>query len=130
MLIPLLAAQVAAAARNGPCTAAEARCTQFVTLKGGPARSMVYTTYPLDRRNDRIRRALIMIHGTNRNADRYFRSATAPAFLAGAVDDAIVIAPRIASADGSCRDTLAANEVSWGRGGDGWRPGGGSPGEN
>src|SRR4051812_27009434 len=112
MFTLLLLAQVSAASGTVPCTAAEPKCTQFVTLKGGPARSMVYTPYPLDRRNDRIRRALIMIHGTNRNADRYFRSATAAAFLAGAVDDAIVIAPRIASADGSCRDTLAADEVS------------------
>jgi len=124
----LLLAQIAAAATPAvPCTAAEARCTQFVTLQGGPARSMVYTTYPLDKRNDRIRRALIMIHGTNRNADRYFRSATAAAFLAGALEDAIVIAPRIASADGSCRDTLDTNEVSWSCGGDSWRSGGVSP---
>src|SRR3982751_6445981 len=101
MLTLLLAAQLTAAV-NTPCTAAEARCTQFVQLKGGPARSLVYTTYPLDTRNDRIRRALIMVHGTNRNADHYFRTATGAAFLAGALDDAIVIAPRFASADASC----------------------------
>jgi len=127
MLTLLLLAQVTATSANAPCTAAEPRCTQFVTLKGGPARSMVYSTYPLDKRNDRIRRALVMIHGTNRNADRYFRSATSAAFLAGALDDSIVIAPRIASADGNCRDTLEANEVSWSCGGDSWRSGGVSP---
>src|SRR3954452_2424281 len=125
MLILLLAAQVAAAgAANAPCTAAEAKCTQFVTLKGGPARSLVYTTYRLDTRNERIRRALIMVHGTNRNADHYFRTATSAAFLAGALDDTIVISPRIASADGSCKDTLAPGEVSWSCGGDSWRSGG------
>ena len=123
----LLIAQVTAAASSTPCTAAEAKCTQFVTLKGGPARSLVYTTYPLDKRNDRIRRALIMVHGTNRNADHYFRTATTAAFLAGALDDAIVIAPRVASADGSCHDTLDTNEVSWSCGGDSWRSGGVSP---
>ena len=131
MLTLLVVAQISAQISTGPaaapCTAAEPRCTQFVTLKGGPARSMVYTTYPLDRRNDRIRRALVMIHGTNRNADRYFRSATSAAFLAGALDDSIVIAPRIASADGNCRDKLDANEVSWSCGGDSWRSGGVSP---
>src|SRR4051812_42366809 len=128
MLILLLAAQVAAAgAANAPCTAAEAKCTQFVALKGGPSRSLVYTTYPLDRRNARIRRALIMVHGTNRNADHYFRTATTAAFLAGALDDAIVIAPRIASAEGSCHDQLAANEVSWSCSGDSWRSGGSAP---
>jgi pimeloyl-ACP methyl ester carboxylesterase len=126
MFTLLLAAQVAAAA-NAPCTAAESKCTAFVTLKGGPARSLVYATYPLDKANPGIRRALIMIHGTNRNADHYFRTATTAAFLAGALADTIVIAPRIASADGSCHDTLATNEVSWSCGGDSWRSGGASP---
>ena len=127
MLTLLLLAQVTAGMPAAPCTAAEARCTQFVTLKGGPARSMVYTTYPLDKPNPNVRRALVMVHGTNRNADRYFRSATSAAFLAGALEDSIVIAPRIASADGSCRDTLETNEVSWSCGGDSWRSGGVSP---
>jgi hypothetical protein len=127
MLTLLLAAQVTAAAANAPCTVAEARCTQFVTLKGGPARSLIYTTYPLDTTNPNIRRALIMVHGTNRNADHYFRTATTAAFLAGALGDAIVIAPRIASAEGSCHDRLEPNEVSWSCGGDSWRSGGVSP---
>jgi hypothetical protein len=48
-----------------------------------------------------------MVHGTNRNADHYFQTAAAAAFLAAALDDAVVIAPRVASADGSCRDALA-----------------------
>ena len=127
MLTLLLAVQVTAAAANAPCTAAETKCTQFVTLKGGPARSLVYTTYPLDKANANVRRALIMVHGTNRNADHYFRTATTAAFLAGALEDSIVIAPRIASAEGSCHDTLAPNEVSWSCGGDSWRSGGVSP---
>ena len=36
-----------------------------------------------------------MVHGTNRNADHYFDTAKAAAFLAGAIDDTVVIAPRI-----------------------------------
>ena len=56
---------------------------------------MIYTSYSLDRPNDRIQRALIMVHGTNRNADQYFATAMVAAFLAGAVEDTIVIAPRI-----------------------------------
>jgi pimeloyl-ACP methyl ester carboxylesterase len=65
-----------------------------------------------------------MVHGTNRNADHYFSTAVTAAFLAGALDDSIVISPRIASAAGSCKDTLAANEVSWSCTGDSWRSGG------
>jgi hypothetical protein len=85
---------------------------------------MVYTSYPLSTANPQITRAFIMVHGTNRDADNYFRTALAAAFLAGALDDTVVIAPRIASAAGSCHDQLASNEVSWSCGGDSWRSGG------
>jgi len=113
-----------ASAQAAPCTSATPGCTEWVALGTGPARSLVYRTYPLTVRNDRIRRALIMVHGTLRNPDRYFRTATTAAFLAGALDDTVVIAPRIASADGRCKDALAPNEVSWACGGDSWRSGG------
>jgi hypothetical protein len=65
-----------------------------------------------------------MVHGTNRNADHYFSTAVSAAFLASALEDSIVIAPRIASAAGSCHDALADNEVSWSCTGDSWRSGG------
>jgi pimeloyl-ACP methyl ester carboxylesterase len=107
------------------CTTAMPDCTGWVTF-GGSARSMVYRTYSLDATNVGIRRALIMVHGTNRNADHYFTTATAAAFLAGAIDDTVVIAPRIASSDRNCTDTLAPNEVSWSCAGDSWRSGGNS----
>ena len=123
-LLLILALQGGAAPSNGPCTAATATCTEWVQLGGGPARSLIYRTYPLDTRNDRVRRALVMVHGTNRNPDHYFETATAAAFIARALDDTIVIAPRVASADGNCRDTLAENEISWSCGGDSWRSGG------
>jgi pimeloyl-ACP methyl ester carboxylesterase len=114
----------APAAAAPPCTAATSACTEWVTLGGGPARSLIYRTRALDARNDDVRRALIMVHGTNRNADHYFSTAATAAFLAGAVDDAVVIVPRIASAAGSCHDALAPNEVSWSCTGDSWRSGG------
>src|SRR4051812_46742580 len=101
MGILLLLAQLTTGAASAACTTAAAPCTEWVQVGGGPARSLIYRTHSLDRRNDRITRALIMVHGTNRNADHYFQTATAAAFLAGALDDAIVIAPRVASADGS-----------------------------
>lgn len=107
-----------------PCTTATPECTEWVTIGKGPARSLIYRTYSLDTRNDQITRALIMVHGTNRNADHYFDSARAAAFLAGAINDTVVISPRIASNNGSCKDELAANEVSWSCGGDSWKSGG------
>src|SRR5262245_2552760 len=131
MRLSLVFVVAAAASVSGPtrataaaCTTATAPCTEWVALGSGPARSLIYRTYSLDTRNDSIRRALVMVHGTNRNADHYFATATAAAFLAGAVDDTVVISPRIASAAGTCRDMLDANEVSWSCTGDSWRSGG------
>src|SRR5215467_4272934 len=95
-----------------PCTKVEP-CTDWVTLNGGPWKGKVYTTYPLNRENPQITRAFIMIHGTNRDADNYFRTALAAAFLGNALQDTVVIAPRIASAAGNCHDKLDENEVSW-----------------
>lgn len=115
------------------CTTATSACTEWVVLGGGPARSLIYRTHSLDSRNDAIQRALIMVHGTNRNADHYFATATAAAFLAGAIDDTVVISPRIASnsqargrGTGGCNDVLDVNEVNWSCGGDSWRSGGNS----
>jgi pimeloyl-ACP methyl ester carboxylesterase len=117
----------AGASRAAACTTANERCTEWVTLGSGSARSLIYRSLPLDARNERVRRALVMIHGAGRNADHNFSTAVAAAFLAGALDDAVVIAPRIASAIGNCHDTLAPNEVSWSCTGDSWRSGGSSP---
>ena len=113
-------AGVAAAA---PCTAVK-DCGEWITLNGGPARSLVYRTYPLDQKNDRITRAFVMVHGAGRDADNYFRTAVAAAFLADALDDTLVVSPRFASAERGCADKLAENEVSWPCSGDSWRSGG------
>jgi pimeloyl-ACP methyl ester carboxylesterase len=92
-----------------PCTTATPKCEAWVVFGKGPARTMVYASYPLNVRNDAIRRALIMVHGTNRNADHYF--------------DTIVVAPHLIIAS----DQKAENEVAWPGGGDSWRSGGMSP---
>jgi hypothetical protein len=85
---------------------------------------MIYRTFPLTAPNPHIRRALIMVHGTLRNADHYFATATGAAFFAGTLDDTLIIAPAFHSADPRCGDKLAPQEVSWGCTGDSWRSGG------
>src|SRR5579864_5317274 len=122
--VATVSGQSRAARTAPPCTTATASCTEWVALDGGPARSLIYRTRSLDVRDENVRRALIMVHGTNRNADHYFSTAVSAAFLAGALDDSVVISPRIASAAGSCHDALAPNEVSWSCTGDSWRSGG------
>src|SRR3954454_21128798 len=128
LLVALVASAAAqsrpSAAATSACTTATERCTEWVSLGSGPARSLIYRSRSLDTPDENVRRALIMVHGTNRNADHYFSTAMSAAFLAGALDDAVVVSPRVASAAGSCKDTLAPNEVSWSCTGDSWRSGG------
>jgi pimeloyl-ACP methyl ester carboxylesterase len=115
-------------AQGAPCV--KTTCTEWVSLGKGSARSLIYRTYSLDTKNDAITRALVMVHGAGRDADNYFRTAVAAAFLAGALENTVVVAPRFASnsggAAGGCRDTLAADEVNWPCNGDSWRSGGAS----
>lgn len=121
-LVVLAVALAPALTDAAPCVTSA--CIEWVELAGGPHRSLIYRTLPLTERNDGITRALIMVHGAGRDADNYFRTAVAAAFLAGALDDTLVIAPRFASTDGDCDDSLATYEVSWSCGGDSWRSGG------
>jgi pimeloyl-ACP methyl ester carboxylesterase len=116
--------QVTPPASGAACTAVAQGRTDWVQVGSNGGRSLVYTTYALSKPNPRITRALIMIHGTLRNPDVYFTTATAAAFLAHALDDTVVIAPRIASAQGNCKDELAVSEISYSCGGDSWRSGG------
>ena len=106
-----------------PCTTATEACVAWILHGKGPARTMVYSNYKLTERNDNIRRALIMVHGTNRNADHYFSTAVAAAFLAGALEDTIVVAPHLIINT----DPKQTDEVVWPGGGDSWRSGGMSP---
>jgi pimeloyl-ACP methyl ester carboxylesterase len=108
-----------------PCTTLTSACMEWVNLGTSQSRSLIYRTYPLGQFNDKIKRALIVVHGAGRDADNYFRTALAAAFLADALDDTILIAPRFASNDGAgCADVLEPNEVNWRCDGDSWRSGG------
>jgi len=108
-----------------PCLTATSVCTEWVRFRNGPSQSLIYRTYPLQEKNESITRALIVVHGAGRDADNYFRSALAAAFLAGALEDTVVISPRFASNNGNgCRDNLSPNEVNWPCNGDSWRSGG------
>ncbi len=120
----LLLAPLAARAAP-PCIAAAPNCTEWISFYNSSARSLLYRTYSLEAKNPAITRAFILIHGAGRDADNYFRTAVAAAFLGNALEDTVVISPRFASNDGrGCRDTLAAGEVNWSCNGDSWRSGG------
>jgi pimeloyl-ACP methyl ester carboxylesterase len=110
-------------AAAAPCTTPTKACERWITFGAGPARSLVYATHPLDAPNSTATRALIMVHGASRNADHYFATATAAGFLAGALDNTIIVAPRLIASP----DKPEANEVVWPNGGNSWRSGGMSP---
>lgn len=104
---------------QSPCTKAVEACERWVAFASG-GRSMVYASYPLDKLNPAVTRALIMVHGAGRNADHYFETATSAAFLAGALQNTIVIAPRFIAGNDKPHD----NELMWPERGENWRSGG------
>jgi pimeloyl-ACP methyl ester carboxylesterase len=123
LILSVILASPAFAQRATPCLTADQSCAEWVVFGGGPQRSLVYRTFPLDKRNEAITRALVSVHGAGRDADNYFRSTLAAAFLANALDNTLIVAPRMASGDGAgCRDILAPNEISWNC--NSWRSGG------
>lgn len=113
-------------AGSAACVTASPQCTEWIDLKGGPARFLVYRSHALGERNEAITRAVLMVHGQNRDADNYYRHVLAAGFLAGALDDTLILSLRFASNQGrSCRDTLAEDEAGWiCLGPDSWRNGG------
>jgi pimeloyl-ACP methyl ester carboxylesterase len=118
-----IASATIVSAQSAPCTHAIAACERWITFGKGPNRSMVYASYPLTTVNRNITRALIMVHGAGRNADHYFETSMAAAFLANAMGNTIVVAPRFAAS----RDSVQPNEMKWPEGGNSWRAGGKSP---
>ena len=123
VLAALTSAPASGRAQARPCTTATTACERWVPLGGGSGKSMVYATHALDNPNTAITRALIMVHGAGRNADHYFATATAAGFLAGALDNTIIISPRFIASP----DKPQPDEIMWPNGGDSWRSGGLSP---
>lgn len=123
-----------------PCSTASPDCTEWVKPAGQQSRVLIYRSYPLEAKNENITRALIFVHGINRDADNHFRTALAAAFLAGALNNTVIVAPRFASnsgvpgnAIGDCHDALAADEANWiceTPRADHWRSGGGEAGND
>ncbi len=101
-------------AAQQPCATGTRECLEKVPIGPQGRYTMVYRSHPLETRNPQIERALIVVHGAGRNADNYFASAMAGAFLASQTANALVIAPRFASnSGGECKDALEAGEISW-----------------
>ena len=111
---------VSAVCWSAPCTTPTPACVQWIQPQAQGSRLLAYSSYSLDARNDTLIRALILIHGTSRNAGDEFRTALAAAFLANALNDTMIVSPRFAAGSGdtgngggACRDVLAPGEADW-----------------
>jgi pimeloyl-ACP methyl ester carboxylesterase len=110
----LFLASSASIAADAPCSTASPACAEMVGVGASAGRTLVYRTYSLQAKNAAITRALVVIHGLGRDADNYYRHALAAGFLAEALGDTLIIAPRFASNAGkSCKDDLAQGELGW-----------------
>ena len=84
---------VQAADDSSPARCIEAaQCATLVDVADG-ALLPVYASAPLTVGDPRIGRALIVVHGTTRDGDRYFATALAAAARAGVNDTTLVLAP-------------------------------------
>lgn len=111
----------AQAARAGsPCVTPTTPCERWLTYPNSTGRSLSYGTHSLTTRNTALTHAFILIHGASRNADHYFETATAAGFLAGALENSIILAPHIIAGTDKPRE----NEVLWPSSGINWRGGG------
>lgn len=77
-----------------PCTPVSPGCTEWIRPAGQQSRVLIYPNYPLEAKNDNITRALVFVHGINRDADNHFRTVLAAAFRAGALNITIIVSPR------------------------------------
>jgi hypothetical protein len=117
-----------------PCTRADSACTEWIGLNGVPQRLLVYRSYALGMHNEGITGALIIFHGGGRNPADSFNTALAAAFLAKALENTVLVAPRFAATSGisssggtPCGDTIATDEARWvceDQDRDSWRSGG------
>ena len=94
-----------------------------MTVGGGPARALIYRSYSLDVRSEHITRLLVMVHGKNRDADNYYSTAMAAAFLAHAMQDTAIVAPFMASSAPDCGDPVTPPQIDFSCSGDSWRAG-------
>ena len=109
-----------AVAQPQACAGVTSTCEGWVATGPGPQKLRIYRSHALEAANPAIQRALVLVHGGDRGAERSFRTGLAAALLAGGLDTTLVVAPRFASSQGpECHDMVATNEIAWPCGG--WR---------
>ena len=80
------------------CVVTDIDCTEMVPLDSDLG-TLVYRTRQLDVRDESVIRAVVVVHGAERDARLDFRTVLAAAFLANALDETLIVSPRLASND-------------------------------
>ena len=101
---------------TGPCQTANSLCQERIAIGDGHLLP-VYRTHALDMEHEEVTRGLIVIHGTNRNADTYFSSGVQAAADGGQRSTTVVISPQFQTED----DGPAVDEPFWSS--SGWKRG-------
>lgn len=92
---------------QAPCASASGDCLETISVNGSTIE--VYRSFPLtaeNRRWERLRHAIIVVHGQQRNADDYFQNMTTVLQQTDLSEETILLAPRFAG-QGS------ASELFW-----------------
>jgi hypothetical protein len=81
-------------------------------------------SHPVDQKNEKIQRVIIVVHGVLRNADEYYPNMLAAVEQAGALISTLVIAPQFLIEEDAVRFDLTTEIPYWGgESGEGWKKG-------
>jgi hypothetical protein len=106
------------------CQESPTICDERITLNltGGYSKTIPYCrNYSLEAKNASIARAVIVIHGVDRNAGDYYNYIWNAAQTAGALNETIIIAPQFLLQ--SDLGTSVKDVVAWADEGEGWSRG-------
>ena len=101
---------------SSSCTSAVPGCLERVNLGAG-RRLPVYRTHALATGDASVNRAVIVVHGIDRDADAYFNTMVQALRTAAVLDSVIVVAPHFQTLD----DGPLADEPTWSS--EGWKQG-------
>jgi hypothetical protein len=110
---PFILLTLTLGAIEGPCLAPDMSCSEHLQLKDGWV--LVYRTHSLIEGSRDVDRAVVMVHGAQRNGDGYFGTALASAASRGQLAHSMVVAPHFKGSEGpSCKDPVEEGELYFG----------------
>jgi hypothetical protein len=101
---------------NLACTAASPVCTEALRLAQGRWLA-VFRTHSLTTGDGAVKRAVVVVHGTDRNGDTYFVTMVEALRAAGVLSSTLVVAPDFKTAE----DGPLSGELYWSS--EGWKHG-------